>query len=172
MIRLARAEDIDGILKVKDEAVVGLKADGVNQWQDGYPNAQMFLDDIKNKTLFVNDDGMVRAMCNLSFAIDPSYEQIYDGAWLTNSTKYLVIHRIAVNKASVGKGIGTELFRFAFDYGSMNNARSIKIDTHKDNFRMRSILCKLGYEECGKIYLVNYHNTDNMRIAYELLITN
>lgn len=171
MIRLAGEADLEAILRVKDEAVANLKADGVNQWQDGYPNAQMFLEDIRHKSLFVYDDGRIQGMCNLSLENDPSYANIYNGEWLSKNKKYLVIHRIAVSNASRGKGIGKAMFQFAIEYAKTNNAISIRIDTHRDNFRMRSLLSKLGFIECGIIYLVNYQNIDNQRIGYEYLIT-
>lgn len=170
MIRLAETKDLEGILKIKEEAVAALKKDGVNQWQDGYPNYQAFLNDINKKTLYVYEDGMILGVCNLSFEIDPSYDVIHDGEWLTDNSKYLVIHRIAVGANSVGKGIAASMFNFARDYARKNNAKSIKIDTHINNFRMRNLLIKLGFIECGKIFLLNYYNNDNMRLAYELII--
>ena len=169
MIRLAKVTDIEGILAVANDAIANLKADNVNQWQNGYPNREVFLNDIKNQTLFVYDDNGIQGICNLSLERDPSYDIIENGAWITNGN-YLVIHRIAVSTKVIGSGVARQLFEFAIDYGQNNNVRSIRIDTHRDNKRMMGILRKVGFIKCGIIHLINYNDGDNSRDAYELLI--
>jgi ribosomal protein S18 acetylase RimI-like enzyme len=169
MIRLAKITDMDEILTVANDAIANLKADNVNQWQNGYPNKEVFLNDITNKTLFVYEDNGIQGICNLSLESDPSYDIIENGAWLTNG-KYLVIHRIAVSSNVIGKGVARKLFAFAIDYGLNNNIGSIRIDTHRDNIRMMGILKKMGFVKCGVINLLNYNDGDSSRDAYELSI--
>lgn len=86
---------------------------------------------------------------------DPTYEKIYDGAWL-NRNEYAVIHRIAVAKQ--GRGVSA----FCFDY-CYNAFPNLKIDTHKNNIPMQKALAKNGFSLCGKIYLDNGEE----RIAYQ-----
>ena len=170
MVRLANINDINRILEIKDQAVLALKNDGVNQWQNGYPNYEVFINDIKNETLFVYDDSSVQGFCNLALEDDPSYEKIYEGEWLTKDSKYLVVHRIAVSTEALARGIASSMFNFAYEFAKKNKARSIRIDTHRNNSRMRKLVERLGYQECGIIYLLNSLDSDKTRIAYELLI--
>lgn len=170
MIRLANINDLDKIMEIRNEASALLKYHGINQWQDGYPNKNTFLNDINNKTLFVSVDEEVNGICSLSYLIDPSYNKIYGGKWLTNNSKYLVIHRLAVSKKMVNKGVATELIKFAINYANTNNLKSIRVDTHRDNKRMIYLLNKLGFKECGKIFLIDYVNIENLRTAFELVL--
>jgi RimJ/RimL family protein N-acetyltransferase len=169
MIRLARVADIEGILSVANDAIANLHADNVDQWQNGYPNKEVFLNDIKNQTLFVYEDKEIQGVCNLSLERDPSYDIIENGEWLTNG-KYLVIHRIAVSTKVIGKGVARKLFAFAIDYGRNNNVGSIRIDTHSNNKRMMGTLKNAGFIKCGVINLLNYNDGDSSRDAYEFLI--
>ena len=127
------------------------------------------MNDIKNGTLYICIRDGVNGVCNLSLEKDPSYKVIHDGRWLTVDEKYLVIHRIAINPKMARSGLASEMFQYAIDYARISGAKSIRIDTHIDNFRMKNLLKKLNFIECGKIYLVN-NDGDNMRIAYELLV--
>lgn len=170
IIRKANINDIDGILMIVNDAVALLKSNKVNQWQNGYPNREVFLNDIKKGTLYVAcDEDVIAGVCNLCFDKDPSYEKVYLGNWLTNDN-YLVIHRIAVKKEYYHKGVANMMFSFSEELALNNNVKSIKIDTHKDNIPMKQILKRNGYQECGIIYLVNYADQDKERVAYEKVL--
>ena len=101
------------------------------------------------------DNGEVVAVFMFSLDSDPTYKEIYDGAWLSDEP-YGVIHRIAV--AEQGRGI--------IDY-CINECFSIRpnlrIDTHEKNIPMQRCLRKNGFVRCGIIYLED----GDPRIAYQ-----
>jgi ribosomal protein S18 acetylase RimI-like enzyme len=170
IIRKANINDIDGILMIVNDAVDLLKSNNVNQWQNGYPNREVFLNDIKKGTLYVTcDENVIAGVCNLCFNKDPSYEKVYFGKWITNDD-YLVIHRIAVKKEYYHKRVAKMMFSFSEELALYNNVKSIKIDTHKDNIPMNKILKNIGYQECGIIYLLNYADQDKERVAFEKVL--
>ncbi len=51
--RKATLEDADNIWGVLRQAIARRKADGSNQWQDGYPNLEVVKKDISNGNGFV-----------------------------------------------------------------------------------------------------------------------
>ncbi len=159
MIRKATTYDLTGILSVIDEAKARIRTTGSPQWQNGYPNEQIFLNDISQEALFVYEiEGVIVGV----MAIYP-YEKTYDvieGNWL-NDEDYVVIHRIAVSNYFVGKGITKKMFDYAFDYFKSNNMR---IDTHELNQAMINYLIKDGFVLCGKIYLEQ--PIDKERLAF------
>lgn len=48
--RKAENKDLNQIMKVISDAQATLKADGVDQWQDGFPNKNVILEDMKVRT--------------------------------------------------------------------------------------------------------------------------
>ena len=97
MIRKTTQQDIPAIMEIIREAQASLKALGISQWQNGYPNEKAFEADIKNGISYVlEEQGQIIATAAISFVGEPTYKEIYDGTWLTDKESYGVIHRIAV----------------------------------------------------------------------------
>lgn len=68
--------------------------------------------------------------------IEPTYDQIEDGSWISDSP-YGVIHRIAGNGKE--KGIGHAAIQWAW-----KQCPHLRIDTHPDNTVMQNMLTKEG----------------------------
>ena len=91
-------------------------------------------------------------------SIEPTYRKISDGAW-KNPGPYGVVHRIAVDTSQ--RGIGTFCLKWA-----LTQSPHLRIDTHPDNHVMQGLLLKLGFVQCGIIYV----REDPMpRLAFEHL---
>lgn len=116
------------------------------QWDENYPSEDMLLDDIARQDSFVclSDDSSIVGTFVLRGGDDPTYQHIYQGAWLSNAP-YATIHRIA--SSGEVKGIFHETMRFALQHYS-----SIRIDTHADNRVMQNAILKEGFKYCGIIY--------------------
>ena len=103
-IRPAVLEDIPAILSVMAAAKGIMRADGnLHQWEeDNYPAAEHILADMDRDGAFVVDDaGEVVGYFAFLASPEPTYERIYDGAWLDDMLPYHVIHRIASPKCTV-----------------------------------------------------------------------
>ena len=81
---------------------------------------------------------------------------IYDGDW-RDSSNYGVVHRLAGNGSE--KGIGSFCINWAFE-----QCDHLRMDTHGDNLVMQKLLKKLGFVQCGIIYVEEDHYP---RLAYE-----
>lgn len=164
MIRKAATEDLEDILEIVEDAQQSLKSRGIDQWQNGYPNRESILADIRKNV------GVV-AICNNEIAAyaaiiingEPEYENL-DGKWLSNQD-YVVIHRICVRKTRTHQGFASILMQEAEEIALQNNVHSFKIDTHKDNGYMLNLLKKKGFTYCGEI-----HYQHGERIAFEKLL--
>lgn len=158
-IRKSTADDLDRIMEIYDLARAYMREEGnPHQWGGGYPYKEIVLEDIEEGHSYVCLDGdrIVAAFC-FFIGNDDSYNEIYDGAWLSDSP-YAVIHRIAVSVH--GKGVASFCIRWCLSqYGN------IRIDTHEDNIPMQRLLSKLGFKYCGRI---RCSYTDTERLAYEL----
>lgn len=127
-----------------------------NQWSENYPSVEQLTTDINNGDSYVClEEGSVVATFVLRGGEDPTYANIYDGAW-RNNHPYATIHRIASN--GVVKGI----FSMIMDY-ALQQYSTIRIDTHRDNKVMRHTIEKAGFHYCGIIHCWN----GDERLAYQ-----
>ena len=143
--------DAEKVWQILQEAIAMRKADGSNQWQDGYPNPETITNDIELSNGYVlMENQLIIAYAAVIFDIEPAYENI-EGKWLSNGP-YVVVHRVAVTTEAKGRGIATIIMKKIEDLALSKNVGSIKVDTNFDNVQMLKILDKLGYTYCGQVY--------------------
>ena len=161
--RKSTKSDVSKIMEIVKQAQEYFKSQGIDQWQNNYPNDDVIINDINNgeSSVMLDGDDIV-ATTVISFAKEKSYENILDGKWITNGD-YGVIHRIAVENAHKGKGLSHKIIKYAEEVCKQNNIHSIKVDTHEDNILMQSLLKKNGFEYCGIVYL----EYGGKRVAFE-----
>ena len=162
IIRHANKTDLIDIMLIIEKAKIYKKENKINQWNENYPNEDVFLTDLKENRLYVADiDGKVVGMAVLVLDGDADYKNI-DGKWLVNG-KYGVIHRIAVNPDYKSQNVAKNLLDFFENKLKELNYDSIRVDTHKDNKSMLRFIEKNGFQKCGIVYI---RKTDE-RIAFE-----
>ncbi|HEY0055952.1 MAG TPA: GNAT family N-acetyltransferase [Pedobacter sp.] len=157
--------EVPQIWDILHKAILRRKAEGSDQWQDGYPNREGVKKDIVRGAGFVlleNEEivGYSAVLIN----DEPAYENI-EGKWLTNGD-FVVVHRVAISEKRLGKGLAKKIFEFIEQFALDNNIHSIKADTNYDNLAMMKIFDKLGYTLCGQVYF-----RGSSRNAYEKVLT-
>lgn len=163
--RHTTAEDIPVLLGIIAQAQEYFKQQGIDQWQDGYPNAAVIGNDMRNNNSYVLlSDGELVATAMISFDGEPTYSHI-DGAWLTGNP-YAVIHRVAVKPDLKGQNIAGTIIRLAEDMCRERNIPCIRIDTHSENHSMQRVAAKCGFAYCGVIILTSGAS----RLAYEKIL--
>ena len=172
MVRLAKINDAQQISEIFEDAKEKFANDKTFQWKGDYPNINNFYDDLKKEKVIVyEEDGKILGTATVVFSIDKNYNEI-NGKWINNE-KYISIHRIATRKGYLKRGIASALFKEAEIVALENNIRNIKIDTHRNNNSMRSLLVKLNYLECGVIILLNRDDLsleERERIGYQKVL--
>ena len=157
-------KDIDRVMVILGEARQSIGKLGIDQWQYGYPSRDIIKDDVDNKISYVvkdESDEIIATFC-LKEDEEPTYNKIYEGAWISNEESY-ALHRIAICNSQRGKGIADKIISFIVDKCRSDNIASVKVDTHKGNIPMRKMLERNGFVYCGIIYLA----TGEERVAYE-----
>ena len=138
--RKSTKSDVSKIMEIVKQAQEYFKSQGIDQWQNNYPNDEVINNDINNGESYVMLDGDdIVATTVISFAKEKSYENILDGKWITNGD-YGVIHRIAVDNTHKGKGLSHKIIKYAEEVCKQNNIHSIKVDTHEDNIDRKSVV--------------------------------
>lgn len=160
MIRLATINDLETLCCYARIVARDMHAHGIDQWSDTYPNYEAFLKDVKANALFVFEwEGNVVGSISLLPENDPFYHLL---KW--DKPTSLVIHRLLVHPAFRRQKIGYHLFQFAIEKAKKDGYEALKVDTHPDNYRMRSLILKMGFIERG--YMPGFH-----RDGFELVLT-
>ncbi len=178
MLKLRKAElsDLDQIMNVVADGRTALAGLGIDQWQGVYPTREIIAHDIaSDETIVAVDEaGTVIGTAMVGRRDDVVYRTINEGSWLTESHPdnpcYVVIHRVAVSRASGKRGIATSILDYANTRARELGCSSTRIDTHPGNEPMRRLLEKNGYTHCGTIYISHAEGATPERCAYEKLV--
>lgn len=158
--------DIKDIMKIIKQAQNYFKENGIDQWQNNYPNPETIKNDVYNNHSYVLlKDNKIVATVAISFDGEKTYDSIYEGQWMSTND-FVVIHRIAVENNYKGLGLSAEIIKNVESLCRSRGVNSIKIDTHEDNLSMQKFLKKNDFKYCGIIYLAD----GNKRIAFEKVL--
>ena len=146
--------DLPRIEALIAQAKLFLKKQGVDQWQDGYPDAGDLARDVNSGIGYVcKEDGRILAYTAIDFRGEPAYRSL-QGHWL-NEAAYVVIHRMAVDNTVKGKGLAQKVFRMVETMALKKGVENVRVDTDEANHSMRHIIEKAGYTYCGHITFAN-----------------
>jgi GNAT superfamily N-acetyltransferase len=150
IFKKATQADSSAIWNLLQGAIARRKADGSNQWQDGYPNPEVVANDIREDAGYVlTQEGMIIGYVAILINDEPEYARL-KGKWLTNDD-FVVFHRVAVAETHLGKGVAKELFLHIEEFAKEHEIKSIKADTNFDNSPMLNLFEKFNYCYCGEV---------------------
>lgn len=167
IFRKASRNDISEIEKLIEFSRTSLRNDGVDQWQKTNPNLDLINRQMDEDCAYVLDlDERAFAYAYLSKNEEPTYkvwEDKFEG------DRYFVIHTLMVDGGGVVEKAGSKFMEAIIDFSKDKQKDSLRIDTHKDNFRMRGLLNKYNFKEIG-IIQIDEDGILKDRICYELIL--
>lgn len=150
IIRLATSNDVPALLGLLKRIVPLMQESGNFQWDDTYPNAAVFRDDIAKGQLWLAEiDGQVAGVSAITTDQEPTYADI---GW-DISEPAIVTHRLAVDPDFRGKGIARSLLLQADEVARQRNISVLRIDTNTQNQVTQRLFPALGYVYAGEIGL-------------------
>ena len=154
IIRKANNGDLVGIMKMYKSCVKGMLENGIDQWDNTYPNVDIINEDLISGTYYVAViDGAVIGGINIDQNQDDTYLAI---DWKDKSESFLVVHRLGVKKEFWNKKIGKNLMVFTEKLVVRKGLKSIRLDTYSGNPKAILFYIKLGYTKLGSIDLKSY----------------
>ena len=158
-------EDLPVLMQIIEDARQRMKEQGIPQWQNGYPNEAVLLEDIRKGAGWVWQEGEeIAAMTALFFDPDPTYARLWEGEWQPGG-QYGTIHRLAVAKTFLRKGCGRKIIAAAKEYCLARGITELRVDTHRRNLPMQRLLTGSGFTFCGVIYLYGEETPETERIT-------
>ncbi|QXV65238.1 GNAT family N-acetyltransferase [Mucilaginibacter sp. 21P] len=150
MIRLALISDIPQIMQLVKEVVPVMRASGNLQWDDTYPNPQVFEQDINEIQLWVAAiDNEIAGVTAITTEQYPEYAQ----AGMDINEEAIVTHRLAVSPRYQGRGIAASLMQQAEVLALERGIPLLRVDTNSQNTATQRLFPKMGYEFKGEITL-------------------
>ena len=151
IIRKANKTDLENIMKMYTSCVKGMIKNGIDQWDETYPNAGVIMEDLIAQTYFVAiENNVIIGGINIDLDQDKTYLDIN---WEDTSNSFLVVHRLAVKEEFWKKKIGKKLMIFAENRVIEKGLKSIRLDTYSGNPKAMEFYRRLGYRELGSINL-------------------
>ncbi|AXU11202.1 GNAT family N-acetyltransferase [Parvimonas micra] len=159
--RMANELDRESILNIYLEGANALKEDGVDQWQGHYVPSFKDIDEHLGIDLYVLEyhRKIVSTVC-LVEGIDEDYENI-NGKWNT-SLPYISIHKVATSNEYKKQSFGRKMMSYIENFAKRKRM-DLRIDTHKDNKKMRNFIISCGYKYTGEVILQG----ELERLAYD-----
>jgi ribosomal protein S18 acetylase RimI-like enzyme len=165
-IRLATINDVGPIMELIKAVVPLMRSAGNFQWDDTYPNAEVFAADIELGQLWVAE---IESEIAGVTAITTDQQAEYANVGMDITQTAIVTHRLAVNTNFRGKGIAEALLKQAEVVAKEKGISILRIDTNSNNKATRQLFPKSGYEFMGEISL---HFRPNLRFyCYEKLLS-
>ena len=160
MISLAQLKDLDEVDKLAVLVITDMMKSSIPQWTLDYPRNKHYFKDVLNDSLYIYKEGnIILGAISILPENDPPYKTIT--RWL--KSKSLVLHRILVHPNKREKGIAQKLLDYAITLGENREYESLKIDTHRENYKMKKFLEKNNFQDIGYLEIID-------REAYEKVL--
>jgi ribosomal protein S18 acetylase RimI-like enzyme len=165
IIRKAEISDLENIMLMYKSCVAGMVENGIDQWDETYPNTEIISEDLNVGTYYVSEmDGTIIAGINIDQNQDNTYLAI---DWEDISNSFLVVHRLGVKEEFWNDGIGKSLMLFTENLVTEKGLNSIRLDTYSGNPKAMEFYRRLGYRELG---VINLKPNKNEYYCFEKII--
>ena len=149
MFRPAEASELKEITELYLGSIKHLTEQGINQWDEIYPNETVLAGDIMNREMYVlTEESRILSCVVLNEAQDIKYQT---GDWKHREGRIIVIHRLCVNHNFQGRGLGRTTMEYAERLIKATGYASIRLDVFSDNYISRNLYEKLGYTYTGMV---------------------
>ncbi|MBB1138162.1 GNAT family N-acetyltransferase [Myroides sp. WP-1] len=146
MIKPIDITDLFQTLEVLEEVKQYMLSQGIDQWDEFYPNEDIISNDIQKKQAYIyTENEQILAY----MVLNEEYDIEYDNLNWSTPTPFIVIHRLFVKPTAQGKGISSQMIQYAEEYAKTNKYASIRFDAYSLNNTANAVYLKKGYTLVG-----------------------
>ena len=148
-IRKANPNDLPQVLALADACLLQLRLENIMQWDDIYPNPEVFEMDIRSGTLFVAvwEHNVVGSVA-LDFEQPEEYQPV---SWQYQG-KMLIVHRLCVDPLRHRQGIATTLMDFAEQSALKQACSGLRLDAYSGNNSALKLYETRDYRLAGQVF--------------------
>jgi Acetyltransferases len=149
-IEQAELCDAQSIMGLIIACIERMRARGIHQWDEIYPNLSLVQDNIRAHSLFTTrDKGTWRGSVCLNDLQPEEYDSL---PWRCTNGRALVVHRLCVDPDWQRRGIGHAFMEFAEDFAREQSVASIRLDAYTGNNGALALYECLGYDRVEQVY--------------------
>lgn len=138
---------IEEVFSVFSAAIQNMELQGIQQWDEIYPDKPTIADDIARKQMYISKINNQIAVC---FVLSEEYDEEYkNGCWQYPDSRFCVIHRLCVNPKFQNKGIASKTMKYIENLCKSAGYDSIRLDCFTENPYSRRLYDKTGYSVVG-----------------------
>jgi len=148
--RKANEGDLPEVFRIFQDAIRHMRSCGIEQWDEVYPDLERLREDISEGFLYVlEENGRIAA----AFVLTPENDEAYGpGRWRYPAETCGVLHRLCVDPAFQGRGIGAQAVLAAERILTQMGGLSMRLDAFSQNPAALSLYEKLGYARVGEVH--------------------
>lgn len=145
--RLGIIDDIDNISILISDAIKEMESKGIHQWDEKYPTAEDFRDDISKGYLYVvMEKEKLAAIYVISGESDDAYKTV--DWYYPNETAY-ILHRFCVSPDFQNRGLGKQILMHIEAQIKEMGYQSVRLDVFTENPYAQKLYRHNGYEVRG-----------------------
>ena len=152
MIKPAIKQDIDAIMDCYKHTIKRMHELSIFQWDESYPTRDLIENDIERGEFYVlKENNTILGCVCLNQDEHPTYASV---EW-NFEQPVLVVHRLAVNPNTQGKGVAKRIMQYAEDLCVKKQYNGIRLDTFVENPLAIGLYLKLGYNQLSQVSFKN-----------------
>jgi GNAT superfamily N-acetyltransferase len=147
VIRKAKPADASALLQLVRDCVAAMRAAGIEQWDEVYPDAAVIDRDIAAGTLEVMcERDQIAACMTVDRNMDPLWKDL---DWNAAGDPAAVVHRLMVQPLLQGRGLAKQFMLHAEAVARTMECRSIRLDSFLQNPAAMALYPQLSYRRTG-----------------------
>ncbi|UUZ90604.1 GNAT family N-acetyltransferase [Paenibacillus sp. P25] len=148
-IETAAAEELSQVRRLYASVTRHLRKRGIGQWDWIYPNRWVIRSDLRKGCLFAVRQGN---LCIGAVAVDEEQSKPYGAPpWQDSAGRPACIHRLAVDPAYQGRGLGKRSLQHAEEHARSLGCSSIRLDVYTGNPAAVGMYERAGYIAVGLV---------------------
>ncbi len=145
----AYMEDLHQIFDIFTKAILNMKHNGIDQWDEMYPTIEVLKKDIEENQLYI---GTIHNDIASVFVLNKEFDEEYKtGQWKYEAASFGVVHRLCVNPIFQKQGVATKTMLYIEEVLREQGVETIRLDTFTQNPLAIGLYTKLGYEKVGYV---------------------
>lgn len=147
--RPTEMSDLPEISGLASSAILEMEKNGIHQWDELYPTAEDFSEDISVGDQYV---GTVRGKIAVIYTLNQSCDNEYkNGIWQYPNEPFAVIHRLCVSPEFQHKGIAAKTVSHIENELQKQGISVIRLDVFTENPYALRLYEKLGFKKTGTV---------------------
>ena len=149
IVRKAQSGDLDEVMTLFRAATLAMDAQGIPQWDEIYPRAEIVQEDIDRAQMHVGlEDGKIAVV----FVLEPCHEEDYEPAnWQYVVPEFVVLHRLCVHPDFQGRGIAKQAMDYLEQAVRESGIYAIRLDAFPQNAAAIRLYESRGYVKAGEV---------------------